>query len=356
MSVGGAREGRAPVRAEGPCRSTRSYPFGYGDGGGGPTRAMLESARRLRDLEGAPRVEIDTVASFWDKVRAEAPDLPVWVGELYLEYHRGTYTTNGPIKRANRQQRAGAARGRAVVGRRGGRRRRLERVSAGRARRGVEAAAAQPVPRHHPGLQHPLGQRGLPARPRADRRGRGRADRRRAQQAIVDTGRHHGHDAAVRGVQRRVARSRRELVEIDADGAPELVPVVGPGVRLRDDRPRRGAGPSFGAVIGHRTARSRTSCCVSTWDDDGLLTSVFDKEHRPGSARARRARQPVPAPRRQPAATSTRGTSTSNTSTIARRSHRDHVDRRRRARSAARRRALRARVRRRRRSRRRCGS
>jgi len=79
------------------------YPFGYGDGGGGPTRAMLESARRMRDLAGVPRVETDTVASFWEKVRTEAAELPVWVGELYLEYHRGTYTTNGPIKRANRK-------------------------------------------------------------------------------------------------------------------------------------------------------------------------------------------------------------------------------------------------------------
>ena len=79
------------------------YPYGYGDGGGGPTRVMLEAARRFRDLEGLPRVELDTVGSFWDQVRAEAPELPVWVGELYLEYHRGTYTTNGPIKRANRR-------------------------------------------------------------------------------------------------------------------------------------------------------------------------------------------------------------------------------------------------------------
>ena len=61
------------------------------------------SARRMQDLNGVPRVETDTVASFWEKVRAEAADVPVWVGELYLEYHRGTYTTNGPIKRANRK-------------------------------------------------------------------------------------------------------------------------------------------------------------------------------------------------------------------------------------------------------------
>jgi hypothetical protein len=64
---------------------------------------MVEAARRFADLDGMPRVEFDTVASFWNKLRAESPDVPVWVGELYLEFHRGTYTTNGPIKRANRR-------------------------------------------------------------------------------------------------------------------------------------------------------------------------------------------------------------------------------------------------------------
>ena len=64
---------------------------------------MVEAARRFADLDGVPRVELDTVASFWNKLRAESPDVPVWVGELYLEFHRGTYTTNGPIKRANRR-------------------------------------------------------------------------------------------------------------------------------------------------------------------------------------------------------------------------------------------------------------
>ena len=71
-------------------------------------------------------------------------------------------------------ERARAARRRAVVGR-GGRDRRLGRVSRRDARRVVEAAAAEPVPRHHPGLEHPLGQRGEPPRPRARRRGRVRA-------------------------------------------------------------------------------------------------------------------------------------------------------------------------------------
>jgi len=102
MSVGELTKGERQFAQQAESKHSL-YPFGYGDGGGGPTRAMLESARRLTDLEGAPRVGIDTVASFWEQVRAESPDLPVWVGELYLEYHRGTYTTNGPIKRANRR-------------------------------------------------------------------------------------------------------------------------------------------------------------------------------------------------------------------------------------------------------------
>jgi len=85
-------------------RSERSlYPYGYGDGGGGPTGPMLESARRLADLVGLPRVEIGTVAEFLDRVRADATDLSTWVGELYLEAHRATLTTLAEVKRANRR-------------------------------------------------------------------------------------------------------------------------------------------------------------------------------------------------------------------------------------------------------------
>lgn len=80
------------------------YPFGFGDGGGGPTVDMVESARRLADLEGAPRVTMETSADFFRKATAELRgDLPVWVGELYAEFHRGTYTTQGATKRANRK-------------------------------------------------------------------------------------------------------------------------------------------------------------------------------------------------------------------------------------------------------------
>jgi len=81
-------------------------PFGHGDGGGGPTREMLERARRLADLDGAPRVEVATPAEFFDRVEAEilagAPT-PIWRGELYFETHRGTLTSQRATKAANQR-------------------------------------------------------------------------------------------------------------------------------------------------------------------------------------------------------------------------------------------------------------
>ncbi|HZB51783.1 MAG TPA: glycoside hydrolase family 38 C-terminal domain-containing protein, partial [Mycobacteriales bacterium] len=83
---------------------TRSLvPFGYGDGGGGPTREMLERARRLADLEGSPRVTVESPAAFFAAAEAEYPDAPVWSGELYFELHRGTYTSQAETKAGNRR-------------------------------------------------------------------------------------------------------------------------------------------------------------------------------------------------------------------------------------------------------------
>ncbi|MFG2696846.1 alpha-mannosidase [Kitasatospora sp. NPDC048407] len=78
-------------------------PFGYGDGGGGPTREMLARAERLADLEGSPRVEIEPPAAFFARAHAEYPDAPVWLGELYLEFHRGTLTSQLRTKQGNRR-------------------------------------------------------------------------------------------------------------------------------------------------------------------------------------------------------------------------------------------------------------
>ena len=75
-------------------------PFGWGDGGGGPTREMVGRARRTADLEGSPRVAMRAPADFFRAAEAEYPDAPVWVGELYLEIHRGTYTSQAGPSRA----------------------------------------------------------------------------------------------------------------------------------------------------------------------------------------------------------------------------------------------------------------
>lgn len=89
-------------RDKGP--SSRSvYLFGHGDGGGGPTREMLERARRVRDLDGLPRVEIETPVAFFEAAVDEYPDAPVWRGELYFEMHRGTYTSQARTKWGNRR-------------------------------------------------------------------------------------------------------------------------------------------------------------------------------------------------------------------------------------------------------------
>jgi alpha-mannosidase len=78
--------------------------YGYGDGGGGPTREMIENLERFRDLAGTPRVRPGTLAEFMDRAEAEIADkLPVWNGEFYLEYHRGTYTSQAKNKRNNRK-------------------------------------------------------------------------------------------------------------------------------------------------------------------------------------------------------------------------------------------------------------
>src|SRR4051794_4909450 len=81
--------------------------FGHGDGGGGPTRDMLESIRRARDLQGLPRTRIATSDEFFEALEAEDVERPVVVGELYLEYHRGTYTTQAFVKRGNRKSEIG---------------------------------------------------------------------------------------------------------------------------------------------------------------------------------------------------------------------------------------------------------
>ena len=77
--------------------------FGHGDGGGGPTREMLAAAHRTASLDGSPRVEVGTPEAFFARAKAEYTHPPVWSGELYLELHRGTYTSQARTKQGNRR-------------------------------------------------------------------------------------------------------------------------------------------------------------------------------------------------------------------------------------------------------------
>lgn len=70
---------------------TLLFPFGYGDGGGGPTRDMLELARRVTDLEGVPRAQYGGLREYFAFIESQGVKNR-WVGELYLTWHRGTYT------------------------------------------------------------------------------------------------------------------------------------------------------------------------------------------------------------------------------------------------------------------------
>ena len=78
--------------------------YGWGDGGGGPTREMVENIELMGDFPSTPHIHTGRVDDFFCKLDDEVGEnLPVWNGELYLEYHRGTYTTQARNKRANRK-------------------------------------------------------------------------------------------------------------------------------------------------------------------------------------------------------------------------------------------------------------
>ncbi|MBR3109340.1 MAG: alpha-mannosidase [Clostridia bacterium] len=77
------------------------YPFGFGDGGGGATRDMLEYLRREQDLEGLPRTEWASLQEHFESA-AENARKNLWRGELYLAWHRGAYTSQRKTKTAIR--------------------------------------------------------------------------------------------------------------------------------------------------------------------------------------------------------------------------------------------------------------
>ena len=142
--------------------------FGWGDGGGGPSARMLENYARIREFPALPRLRMAHIEEYF----AALPEsgLPVWVGELYLEFHRGHADHPGHDESAQPGRRASAARSRSLRGHRAALR---VPLSARRDRDRLEDASAQSVPRHHPRLLH---RRGLPGHRAGAGRGRAHSD------------------------------------------------------------------------------------------------------------------------------------------------------------------------------------
>ena len=78
-------------------------PFGYGDGGGGPCRDYIEYAEREKDLEGLPRVTMESPTHFFEMMESKGGPEQTYQGELYFSAHRGVYTSQAAIKRGNRK-------------------------------------------------------------------------------------------------------------------------------------------------------------------------------------------------------------------------------------------------------------
>ena len=145
--------------------------YGFGDGGGGPTREMLENIREMGDFPATPRSHAKrrwpTFSATWKQSAGD--QLPTWNGELYLEIHRGTYTTQSRNKRANRKSEfllhdAEFAAALASV---------LQPDAGypdGGTAPGLGVGLSEPVPRHHPRQQHHARLCGIPAAIRRDPR------------------------------------------------------------------------------------------------------------------------------------------------------------------------------------------
>jgi len=95
--------GRWRQRVQKDGMAGRLMPFGWGDGGGGPTRHHVELALRQDDLEGSPRVVLDGPVVFFEDLDSRGPCEKRYVGELYFPCHRGTYTSQARTKRGNRK-------------------------------------------------------------------------------------------------------------------------------------------------------------------------------------------------------------------------------------------------------------
>ena len=259
--------------------ATRSLvPFGHGDGGGGPTREMLGRARRTASLAGSPTVAVETPAAFFEAAEAEYPDAPVWAGELYLEIHRGTYTSQAAMKQGNR--RSEHLLREAELWSRDGRCAGAAGLPGRRAGGAVADGAAAPVPRHPPRLVDRVG---APRGARDVRRGRGRLE------GLID----------------------RALDALAGDGDDAIVFNAGPVARERSGCAVGGFAPASGPQPPRRRSRceerqrrasrplSRTSTS-GRLDDGGVIRSSARQGARPRGAAARGRGDPAPAAPRPP--------------------------------------------------------
>ncbi|MBS3764956.1 alpha-mannosidase, partial [Candidatus Bipolaricaulota bacterium] len=80
-----------------------AYLIGWGDGGGGPNRDMIEDVKNIREMGSLPDIEFDSLKNFFTRLKEEGEQFEDWYGELYLERHRGTFTTQSKVKRKNRE-------------------------------------------------------------------------------------------------------------------------------------------------------------------------------------------------------------------------------------------------------------
>ncbi len=80
-----------------------AYLIGWGDGGGGPNRDMIEQVETLNEISALPELEFGRLKDFFARLENQSDKLDKWVGELYLERHRGTLTTQGRTKWYNRK-------------------------------------------------------------------------------------------------------------------------------------------------------------------------------------------------------------------------------------------------------------
>lgn len=106
MSMGGAVEEltkSAKDYKEKDIHNRAAYLIGWGDGGGGVNRNMLETTRTVNEIDALPDMEFSSLKDFFKDLEKLEDQLETWRGELYLERHRGTLTTQGKTKKSNRE-------------------------------------------------------------------------------------------------------------------------------------------------------------------------------------------------------------------------------------------------------------